>query len=219
MQEVEFPEATLARRWREIKSHLREDLILWTRALLKRLLETSLEEELEVYLRAAPHERTAERHGYRNGSYPRDLTTELGPLRALQVPRARTPGFQPQVFARCRRRQPGVNQLLRSAFITGVSTRQVGPLTSLLLEEAVSASTVSGLTQALDAEVRRFHTQPLQDRYAYLLLDGIRLAVKSLSLDTTMRRAGTVLGWPASERANGVSMSSRHLTVSGRSRQ
>jgi transposase-like protein len=180
MREVDFSDRTVAQRWRQIKPNLREDLIPWTRDLLKRLLETSLEEELEVYLRAAPHERTETRRGHRNGAYRRDLTTELGLLRDLQVPRARTAGYQPQSFGRYERRQPGVNQLLRSAFISGVSTRQVGPLTSLLLEDAVSASTVSRVTQALATEVHRFQTRPLPDRYRYLLLDGIRLGVKTL---------------------------------------
>ncbi len=179
MREVDFSEGTVARRWREIKPNLREDVIPWTRNMLKSLLERCLEEELEVYLRAAPHERTADRRDHRNGAYARDLTTELGWLPALQVPRARKAGFQPQVFARYQRRQPGVNHLLRTAFISGVSTRQVGPLTALLLEEAVSASTVSRVTQALDTEVRRFHRRPLRDRYCYLLLDGITLKVKT----------------------------------------
>ena len=178
MREVDFSERTVAQRWREIKPTLREDLIPWTRNLLRHLLETCLDEEMECYLRAARHERTADRRDHRNGVYPRDLTTELGLLRGLQVPRARRTGFQPQVFARYQRRQPGVNQLLQRAFISGVSTRQVGPLTALLLEEAVSASTVSRVTQSLDAEVRRFQGRPLEDRYCYLLLDGITLKVK-----------------------------------------
>ena len=161
------------------EAHLREDVIPWTRNLLKSLLETSLEEELECYLHAAPHDRTVTRQDYRNGHYTRDLTTELSLLRALKVPRPRKAGFQPQVFGRCyARRQPGVNALLRSAFLSGVSTRQVGPLAALRLDEAVSASTVSRVTQGLDAEVRRFHARLLQDRYCALLLDGVRLPVK-----------------------------------------
>lgn len=179
MREVDFSNRTVAQRWRAIKPSFREDIIPWTRSLLKRLLESSLDEELETYLRAAPHERTADRAGYRNGAYARDLTTELGLLRAVRVPRTRTAGFQPQVFERYQRRQPQVNRLLCTAFISGVSTRQVGPLTALLLEEAVSASTVSRVTQALDTEVRRFHAQPLPDHYCYLLLDGITLKVKT----------------------------------------
>ncbi len=96
MREVDFSDRTVAQRWREIKANFREDLIPWTRHLLKHLLEVSLEEELEVYLRAARHERTVERHDHRNGSYTRDLTTEVGLLRALQVPRARTAASSPR---------------------------------------------------------------------------------------------------------------------------
>ncbi len=112
MREVDFSEGTAARRWREIKPNFREDVIPWTRDMLKSLLERCLEEELEVYLRAAPHERTADWRDHRNGAYSRDLTTELGRPPALQVPRAREAGFQPQVFARYQRRCGGRMRLL-----------------------------------------------------------------------------------------------------------
>ncbi len=38
MREVDFSDRTVARRWREIKPHLREDLVPWTRNMLKHLL-------------------------------------------------------------------------------------------------------------------------------------------------------------------------------------
>lgn len=101
MREVDFSDRTVAQCWRAIKLSFREDVIPWTLSMLKSLLERCLEEE--IYLRAAPHERSADREGYRNGTYTRDLTTELGLLRRLQVPRGRQAGFQPQVFARYQR--------------------------------------------------------------------------------------------------------------------
>jgi transposase-like protein len=180
MREVlDFSEQTVRRRWREVKSALREDLTVWTRHYLKRLLEHTLEEEREVYLRAARHERTPGRQDYRNGYYTRDLSTELGLVRELRVPRTRTPGFVPTVLDRYQRRRPAVAALLREAFLTGASTRRVGPLLAPLLGERVSATTVSRITQALDAEVRSFQRRPLRLPVQYLLLDGIRLRVKS----------------------------------------
>jgi transposase-like protein len=179
MREVDFSERTIAQRWRQVKGVFREDLTVWTRHLLRRLLEGCFEEELEVYLRAAPHARTAIRRDYRNGSYTRDLGTEVGLLQGLRVPRARQGGFQPQVLVRYERRRPAVSGLLRNCFLTGASTRRVGPLLAPLLGEAVSASTVSRLTQALDAEVARFHRRPLREALWYLLLDGITLRVKT----------------------------------------
>lgn len=180
MREVlDFSEHTVRRRWRAVKTALREDLTVWTRHYLKRLLEHTLEEEREVYLRAARHERTAARQDYRNGYYRRDLGTELGLVRELRVPRTRTAGFVPQVLDRYQRRRPAVAALLREAFLTGASTRRVGPLLAPLLGERVSASTVSRITQALDAEVAAFQRRSLATPVRYLLLDGIRLRVKS----------------------------------------
>ncbi len=53
MRKVDFSERTIAQRWRQVKGVSREDLMVWTRHLLKRLLQGCLEEELEIYLRAA----------------------------------------------------------------------------------------------------------------------------------------------------------------------
>lgn len=119
MREVDFSERTIAERWRQVKGVFREDLTVWTCHLLKRLLEGCLEEELEVYLRAAPHARTPTRRDYRNGTYPRDLSTEVGLVQDLRVPRARGSGFQPQSLIRYARRRPAVSALLRSCFLTG----------------------------------------------------------------------------------------------------
>lgn len=179
MREVDFSERTIVQRWRQVKGFFREDLTVWTRHLLKRLLEGCLEEELEVYLRAAPHARTPLRRDYRNGSYTRDLGTEVGLVRDLRVPRARGSAFQPQSLVRYERRRPAVSGLLRNCFLTGASTRRVGPLLAPILGEAISASTVSRLTQALDVEVARFHQRPLREEILYLLLDGITLRVKT----------------------------------------
>ncbi|HWU38836.1 MAG TPA: IS256 family transposase, partial [Candidatus Acidoferrum sp.] len=170
---------TVRRRWREVKTALREDLTVWTRHYLKRLLEQTLEEEREVYLRAARHERTPGRQDYRNGYYTRDLGTELGLVRHLRVPRTRTRGFLPQGLDRYQRRRPAVAALIREAFLAGASTRRVGPLLAPLLGEQVSATTVSRITQSLDADVRAFHDRPLPRPILYPLLDGIRLRVKT----------------------------------------
>jgi transposase-like protein len=66
-------------------------------------------------------------------------------------------------------------------FLRGVSTRKVGAIVQVLTGSEVSAQTVSRITRSLDAEVQEFRRRPLQDRYRYLLLDGIVLKVKGAS--------------------------------------
>ena len=63
-------------------------------------------------------------------------------------------------------------------FLSGVSTRRVREVIEPLLGDGVSAQTVSRICRSLDAEVQRYHRRNLDDRYRYLLLDGIVLKVK-----------------------------------------
>jgi transposase-like protein len=76
------------------------------------------------------------------------------------------------------RRAPEVAELIRQAFLRGISTRQVGRVVAVLTGEAVSAQTVSRLTRVLDRAVRAFHERLLGDDWAYVVLDGVWLKVR-----------------------------------------
>ncbi len=170
--------------WREVKGDEEEwwgDLKQETLRMVKRLLESAMEEELLECLRVGRYRRTGLRRGYRNGHRHRNLLTELGLVEHLQVPRDREGVYQPSVLERYQRRQVRVNQLIREVFLAGVSTRRVGAVLAPVLGEAPSPQTVSRVARALDAEVSQYHNRHLQDHYQYLFLDGITLKVKSMT--------------------------------------
>lgn len=167
----------MSRRMRRSGGDLKEE----TLRVVKRLLESAMEEELLEQLRAGRYRRSDLRRGYRNGYRHRSLLTELGLVEHLLVPRDREGCYQPTVVARYQRRQEKVNGLVRECFLAGVSTRRVGEVLKPMLGEAPSPQTVSRVARSLDAEVRRFHTRPLSDHYRYLLLDGVTLKVKGVS--------------------------------------
>ena len=150
-----------------------------TRQVLKKLLETDAEQQMAEYLGLKWHERAqpAERVDYRNGFYERDYVTPLGALR-LRIPRTRQRSFLPRWIGRLERRAPEVAELIRQAFLRGISTRQVGRVVATLTGEAVSAQTVSKLTRVLDRAVAAFHQRSLGDDWAYLVLDGVWLKVR-----------------------------------------
>jgi len=150
-----------------------------TRQVLKRLLEADAEQSMADYLGLKWHERAEsnERVDYRNGFYERDYVTPLGVIR-LRVPRTRLRSFLPRWIGRLERRAPEVAELLRQAFLRGISTRQVGKVVAVLTGESVSAQTVSKLTRVLDQAVEAFHHRPLGDDWAYLILDGVWLKVR-----------------------------------------
>jgi transposase-like protein len=150
-----------------------------TREVLKKLLESDAEQQMAEYLGLRWHERTprAQRVDYRNGCYQRDYVTPLGEIR-LRIPRTRERSFLPRWIGRLERRAPEVAELIRQAFLRGISTRQVGRVVAVLTGEAVSAQTVSRLTRVLDRAVHAFHQRQLSDQWAYLVLDGVWLKVR-----------------------------------------
>lgn len=103
--------------------------------------------------------------------------TPLGVIR-LRIPRTRQRSFLPRWIGRLQRRAPEVAELIRQAFLRGISTRQVGRVVAVLTGEAVSAQTVSQLTRVLDQAVQAYHQRALGDEWAYLVLDGVWLKVR-----------------------------------------
>lgn len=150
-----------------------------TREALQKLLEADSEQQMAEYLGLKWHERTVgpERIDYRNGYYQRAYVTPFGAIR-FRVSRTRLRSFLPRGMGALERRSPEVNEMIRQAFLRGISTRGVGRVVSLLTEESVSAQTVSRLTRVLDKEVAKFHHAPLGDEWCYLLLDGVWLKVR-----------------------------------------
>lgn len=172
-------ERTVAERFREIKDEedVWGDISEQTRALAQRVIEDSLEEELSARLLATRFKRTEKRRGYRNGGYRRHLLTRWGVI-DVWMPRARQAQPPSAVLGRFQRRQGDVDQLIRQAFLRGISTREVGEVLEPVLGARPSAQTVSRVTQALDSAVRRFHWRGLPDDIRYLLLDGVTMKVK-----------------------------------------
>jgi transposase-like protein len=77
------------------------------------------------------------------------------------------------------RRSPAVDRLILGCFTLGLSTRKVGEALLPLLGERVSASTVSRIAKQLDAAVDGYHRRPLENRYQFLIFDGVVLKKKT----------------------------------------
>ncbi len=151
-----------------------------TRRTLEELLTADSEQQMEEYLGLKWYERAGEgeeRVDSRNGYYERDYVTQLGVIR-FRVRRTRKRSFLPRGLRTLERRAPEVAELIRQAFLRGIPTRGVGRVVALLTEEPVSAQTVSKLTRVLDRQVEAFHQAPLDDPWAYLILDGVWMKVR-----------------------------------------
>jgi transposase-like protein len=167
-----------------LKARLRQE----AKAMLENILLTEAEEQLAaVEYERAPGVRLDVRNGYRT----RSLLGSFG-LIELQVPRARHLSLSFSVFEAYRRRWREVDALLLEAYVGGMGSRSVGRRLAAMLGAGCSATTVTRLASALDERLGSFHTQPLQDRYTALIMDGMYLRIRGLG--TTKRPLVAVLG-------------------------
>jgi putative transposase len=145
-----------------------------------------MEDELAALLVARPYERSLDRAGYRNGRFRRWLATELGSIE-LAVPRARRLAYRPSFLERAARRTSTVDELLRTAFLRGLSTRETAALAERLTGVSLSAAAVSRLAAVLDGRVAVFHRRAISLPVRYLLLDGLWVSVRDHSRRASRR--------------------------------
>jgi transposase-like protein len=101
----------------------------------------------------------------------------MGDLELL-VPRSRQGGFPTKLFKRYARRCGSIDRVLLACFCLGLSTRKAACVLAPVLEEKVSAATISRISQGLDHQVSEYHDRALKDQYRYLFFDGVVLKSK-----------------------------------------
>lgn len=142
------------------------------------MLNQLLIREADDQLLARRYERQEGRRDYRNGYYLRGLTTSFGQFE-LCVPRARQERIYFKTFEAYRRRWREVDQVFLEAFIGGMSSRQVADRLAGVMGTRSSATTVAGLMQAVDKEIRDFRMRSLTDEYVGLIMDGMYIRIKA----------------------------------------
>lgn len=138
---------------------------------LQAFMQKALEEEFRKFICADAGERTEERTGYRNGTYPRLLKTRVGSLN-LNVCRDRDGEFKTELFERYQRSEKALVLGIIEMYLWGVSTRNVEAIMEPLCGFSVSKSQVSELAGRLDHDLNIWRTRPLTDEYMYVMFDA-----------------------------------------------
>jgi len=144
------------------------------RESLSKVLATRMEDYIDQYLDEARDQDLADR---RNGYYGRHLLTELGDV-FMAIPRTRLTSAA-RVLEHYGRRSPDVDRAILNCFVLGCSTRKVAKVLAPMLDEHVSAMTVSRIAKTLDDAVAAFHKRPLLSQYRAVLFDGVVLSRKT----------------------------------------
>ena len=146
------------------QQYLRAEIRQATRLVMEEIMR----EELSQFLGAEWGESTAQRKGYRNGFYTRDLMTSTGAIEDLTVPRDRAGQFHTQLFERYCRYEPQIAEGLTQMFVAGTSTPKVGAVAQTLRGVTPSASAVSRLNQTLRPQCATWRERPWQAHWRVL---------------------------------------------------
>lgn len=151
--------------WRSVKES--------TFGLLARVVEATVDQEVEEFVGARWHERKAPgRVTTRAGRRPRRFTV-FGHDVMLRLPRARIAGFRSRFLEYRKRRHTDFDYGVMELYVAGASTRETTAALYEMFGTTVSPTTVSNLVKAMDVQRRFFQTRPLKDEYAYLLFDAM----------------------------------------------
>jgi putative transposase len=146
--------------------------------LTRRLVERALEVELTEHL---GYERHAEPPGgagnARNGSTPKTLQTEHGPVR-IEAPRDRRGTFEPRLVRKRQRRFEGFDDKIVAIYARGMTTREIEAHLHELYGAAVGRDTVSRVTEAVLEDASVWQSRPLEAVYPILYLDALVIKIR-----------------------------------------
>jgi len=172
--------------------------------LTKRLVERAMAAELTEHLGYEPHqEPTGGVGNTRNGSTPKTLATEHGPVE-VRTPRDRNGSFEPQIVRKGQRRFQGFDDKILALYSRGVSTRDIEAHLAEIYGVNVGRDLISRVTDAVMEDVREWQQRPLDDVYPVVFLDALVLKIREggsvqrracyLALGVTLEGERDVLG-------------------------
>ncbi|MGK5174080.1 IS256 family transposase [Geodermatophilus sp. CPCC 205761] len=146
--------------------------------MMKSVLEAALAEELTDHLGYESGDAAGRGSGNsRNGSTPKTLLTEAGPV-ALETPRDRAGTFTPQIVRKGQRRLDGIDKIVLGLYAKGMSTRDITAHLAEIYDVDVSPDLISKITDAVHAEVAEWQSRPLNSVYPVIFLDALVCKVR-----------------------------------------
>ena len=147
-------------------------------ALVANVLQAGLNIELDDHLGYAPHAVEGRGSGNsRNGSYPKTVITEVGPVE-VQMPRDRNGSFEPVTIPKHVRRLDGLAEQVISLFAKGMTTGDIQTHLFEIYGTEISRETISKITDAVVAEMNLWQNRPLDRIYPVVLIDAIVIKVR-----------------------------------------
>ncbi len=146
--------------------------------LTKRLVERAMDVELTEHLGYEHGQSPPGGAGNtRNGSTPKTLVTEHGPVR-IDTPRDRSSTFEPKVIRKRQRRFEGFDEKIIALYARGLSVRDIQAHLAEIYGVDVGHELISTVTDAVMDDARAWQTRPLDDVYPVVFLDCLVLKIR-----------------------------------------
>lgn len=145
-----------------------------TKALLERVMQTELTEQLGYEKSSPLNKPTANR---RNGKSPKTIRSDQGPL-TIEVPRDRDGQFEPQIIPKHQREFKGFDDKILSMYALGMTTRDITKHLKDIYNVEVSPELISRVTDSVKELLDEWRTRGLESFYPVLFLDALVINVK-----------------------------------------
>jgi putative transposase len=165
-----------------LKGYKNPDDIVGKNGLLKQLtkalLERAMSAELTEHVGYEKHDPAGNNTGNsRNGSSKKKLKGEFGEFE-LETPRDRNGSFEPKIIAKSQTRFTGFDDKIISMYSRGMTTREIEGHLKEMYGVEVSPTLISSVTEAVMEEVKAWQSRPLEETYAILYLDALRVKIR-----------------------------------------
>jgi len=146
--------------------------------LLQRLINRSLEGELDAHLGFEKHEKAGDgkRSNTRNGKTRKTVKGTFGELE-IETPRDREGSFDPQLVKKRQIRLSGMDEKILALYSKGLTTRDIEDALKDLYGVSVSHEIIAQVTDGVLEEIRAWQSRPLEAIYPIVWLDGIIVKV------------------------------------------
>jgi putative transposase len=146
--------------------------------LTRRLVERAMAAELTEHVGYEPHAEPPGGAGNtRNGTTPKTLQTEQGPVR-ITAPRDRQGTFEPQIVRKGQRRFEGFDDKIVAMYARGMTTRDIEAHLAEIYGVSVGRDTISRVTAAVLEDAERWQTRPLEALYPIVYLDALVIKIR-----------------------------------------
>jgi transposase-like protein len=143
--------------------------------LLKRLVEASLQGEMQSHLES---EKASGVQNRRNGKTGKTVRSRFGPLE-VETPRDRSGTYEPVLIPKHERRLGNsVEQKILSLYSMGMSYRQIQLHLQELYSVELSEAQLTNITDKILPVVEEWRNRPLESLYAIVWLDAIHYKVR-----------------------------------------